>query len=199
MYFLEVLQTICILSIVFYDSVIYNTSMTDNNYLKNLLGACATTIASNIEMEVAELDGRSLSHEAALVAINNHPNDGIEMLSKVLGLTHSGSVRLVNNLVHDGFVDRHRSKIDARAVVLCVTDAGRDRANKILLAREKITSSILDILGENEKETIVPILEKILSSMTDNVVEARRICRFCDEGVCRKAGCPVEIATIIKA
>ena len=199
MYISGVLQAICFLSIVFYDSVIYNTAMTDNNYLKNLLGAFTTTIASNIEMEVAELDGRSLSHEAALVAINNHPNDGIEMLSKVLGLTHSGSVRLVNNLVHDGFVDRHRSKIDARAVVLCVTDAGRARANKILLAREKITSSVLDVLGENEKETIVPILETILSAMTGNVVEARRICRFCDEGVCRKAGCPVEIATTTKA
>ncbi|MGF1900182.1 MarR family winged helix-turn-helix transcriptional regulator [Aliivibrio sifiae] len=172
--------------------------MIDDNYLKNLLGAFATTIASNIEMEVADLDGRSLSHEAALVAINNHPNDGIEMLSKVLGLTHSGSVRLVNNLVHDGLVERHRSKIDARAVVLCVTNLGRDRANKILLAREKITSGVLDKLGEREKETIVPILESILSTMTDSVIKARRICRFCDEGACRKKGCPVEAKTIEK-
>ena len=172
--------------------------MTEDNYLKNLLGVFATTVASNIEMEVAELDGRSLSHEAALVAINNHPNDGIEMLSKVLGLTHSGTVRLINNLVHDGLVDRHQSKIDARAVVLCVTDAGRERANKILLAREKITNSIIDTLSENRKKMIVPILEAILSAMTGNIVEARRICRFCDEGVCRKAGCPVEIAITTK-
>ncbi|ELY1973000.1 winged helix-turn-helix transcriptional regulator [Aeromonas salmonicida] len=173
----------------------YHTAMIDDNYLKNLLGAFATTIASNIEMEIAELNGRSLSYEAALVAINNHPNDGIDMLSKVLGLTHSGAVRLVNNLVHDGFVDRHQSKIDARAVVLCVTNTGRERANKILLAREKITSNVLDILNENEKERITPILEIILSAMTGNIIEARRICRFCDEGVCRKTGCPVEIST----
>lgn len=172
--------------------------MIDDDYLKNLLGAFATTIASNIEREVADLDGRSLSHEAALVAINNHPNDGIEMLSKVLGLTHSGSVRLVNNLVHDGFVERHRSQVDARAVVLSVTEEGQSRANKILLAREKITSKMLSTLSQQQKETITPILGHLLSAMTDNAVAARRICRFCDEGVCRKIGCPVEAAVIQK-
>lgn len=182
------------LSMVFYDSVTYNHFMNHDNYLKNLLGTFATTVASSIETEVAELGGRSLSHEAALVAIHNHPGDGIEMLSKVLGITHSGAVRLVNTLEEEGLVERQRSEEDARAVILRVTAKGGNRANKVLDARERVTSQILSSLNTRQRKAMVPALESVLTAMTQDVVGARRICRFCDEGVCRAVGCPVENA-----
>lgn len=182
------------LSIVFYDSVIYSFSMDNDNYLNNLLGAFATTVASSIENEVAELGGRSLSHEAALIAIRNHSNDGIEMLSKVLDITHSGAVRLVNTLETEGFIERQRSDKDARAVVLRTTSTGRSRAKKVLQARERVTKRLLSSLSRSQKEAIVPVLEAVLTSVTKSIPGARRICRFCDEGVCRSIGCPVELA-----
>ena len=168
--------------------------MNYDNYLKNLLGVFATTVASNIESEVAELGGRSLSHESALVTIRNHPNDGIDVLSKVLGITHSGAARLVDTLVRENLVERQRSDNDARAVVLRVTAKGRNRANKVLAARDQVTSQILGTLNAKQKKSIVPALETMLSAMTQDFAGARRICRFCDEGVCRSNGCPVEMA-----
>ena len=72
--------------------------MKNEKYISNLIGTFATSVSNDIEKQIAELGGRSLSHEAALVTIYNHPNETIDVLSKVLGLTHSGAVRLINTL-----------------------------------------------------------------------------------------------------
>ncbi|WP_215607638.1 MarR family winged helix-turn-helix transcriptional regulator [Leptothoe spongobia] len=120
--------------------------MSNNDYLANLLGAFATTVSTRIEDEIAELGGRNLNHEAALVAICNHPNDSIDVLSKVLGISHSGAVRLINTLEKEELVERHRSEDDARAVVLRVTAKGQKRADNVLHAREQITSQMLNSL-----------------------------------------------------
>ena len=170
--------------------------MKDENYVKNLLGALGTNIASGIESEVAALGSRSLSHESALVAIRNHPDNGIDVLSKVLGLTHSGTVRLINTLEGEGLVERKRSGDDARAVVLRVTPKGRSRANTVLQAREHVTAHIFQSLNEKQKKAIVPALESMLSAMTQDISGARRICRLCDESICRAVGCPVEGAVV---
>ena len=38
------------------------------------------------------------------------------------------------------------------------------------------------------------MLEKVLGSFTEGQQGARRLCRMCNEQVCRPQGCPVEIA-----
>ena len=169
--------------------------MKNDKYMTNLLGAFATTVSTQIEQSVAELGGRSLSHEAALVAIYNHPNNSIDMLSKVLGLTHSGAVRLINTLEKEKLVERHRSNEDARAVVLRVTIKGKARAYSVLQAREKITTQIVKTLTVKQKTALEPVLEAMLGALTNGQEGARRICRMCNEEVCRIQGCPVERAT----
>lgn len=168
--------------------------MNNETYLMNLLGAFASTVSVRIEQQVAELGGRSLSHEVALVAIRNHPNDTIDILSKVLGLTHSGAVRLINTLVDEGLVERHRSSKDARAAVICVTPEGEKRADSVLQAREQVTAQIIGSLTAEQQQHLVPVFETVLGGLTSDQVGARRICRMCDESVCRPGGCPVEQA-----
>lgn len=167
-----------------------------NDYLENIVGAFATALMSNIENEVSNLGGRSLSHESALVAIYNHPGEGIDKLSKVLNLTHSGAVRLVGTLTSEGLLIRRQNPNDARAVVLCVTSKGHERAEKILKARSNTISRALTSFSDQQKEALLPIMELALSSITENKTEARRICRLCNEGVCRARGCPVEGAVL---
>jgi MarR family transcriptional repressor of emrRAB len=166
--------------------------MKDEKYISNLIGAFATTISSEIEKSIAELDGRSLSHEIALVAIYNHPNETISTLSKVLAITHSGAVRLINTLENEGLVERYKSEQDARSVVLHVSDKGKERAQSVLFSREKVTSNLLKNFNEAQRRDFLNLLEIAMSNLTDKQIEARRICRLCDEGICRKLGCPVE-------
>lgn len=166
--------------------------MKNDDYMKNLIGVFATAVASRIEQGIAKLSGHSLSHEAALVAIRNHPNESIGMLSNVLGLTHSGAVRLINTLEDEKLVQRYKSANDARTVVLRVTTKGLKRADSVLQAREQVTTQILNTLTVEQKSALTPALEAILGVLTDDKKGARRICRMCNEGVCRPQGCPVE-------
>ncbi len=167
---------------------------TEDDYLKNLLGAFSTAIASGIEEELNELGSRSVSHEAALVAICNHPGEGIDKLSSILNLTHSGAVRVVDALEKDKLIQRQPSPVDGRAVVLRATKKGKRRCDDVLDARGKVLTHSIDSLTAPQKKAIVPALEKVLSSMTCDQATARKICRLCDEGVCRSVGCPVEKA-----
>lgn len=168
--------------------------MKNDDYMANLLGVFTTTVSSRIEQGIAKLGGRSLSHETALIAISNHPNESIDMLSKVLGLTHSGAVRLTNTLEDEKLVQRHKSGDDARTVVLRVTTKGRKRADDVLQTREKVTAQILNTLTDEQKAALTPVLEVALGALTDDKKGARRICRMCNEKVCCPQGCPVESA-----
>ncbi len=59
------------------------------------------------------------SAPAALAALHEFLDGGsVTRLSSVLGLTHSGTVRLVDRLELEGLVERIGAK-DARAVSLC--------------------------------------------------------------------------------
>ena len=169
-------------------------AMKDEKYLSNLVGAFATSVASGIEQRISELGARSLSAEVALVAIYNHPDETIDVLSKVLAITHSGVVRLINTLELEGLVERLKSIRDGRAVVLRVTQSGRERVKVILKARESATTKFLDNFDSEQKKNLLVLLEIAMGKVTDDQLQARRVCRLCNEGVCRQQGCPVELA-----
>ena len=166
--------------------------MKDKIYISNLVGAFATMASNEIEKEISDLGGRSLSHETALVVIHNHPNETIDILSRVLSLTHSGAVRLINTLESEGFVQRHKSAKDARSVVLSVTSAGRARVQSILNSREKITLKLLESFDEIQQQNFLNLLEIAMGNLTSEKIKALQICKLCNEGACRKQGCPVE-------
>lgn len=168
--------------------------MKNEKYISNLISTFATFVSNDIEKQIAELGGRSLSHESALVTIYNHPNETIDVLSKVLGLTHSGAVRLINTLEKEELVERRKSVKDARSVVLYVTDKGSKRVKRVLNSRETATSKILNSFNDEQKQSFLSLIELALSSLTSEQIEARKICKLCNEGVCRKRGCPVENA-----
>ncbi|GGF47516.1 hypothetical protein GCM10011611_62440 [Aliidongia dinghuensis] len=65
-----------------------------------------------------------------------------------------------------------------RAVALWLRSAGLAHARAIMKARTSLTE----------------VLEPVLASLARSETDARSICRFCDEGVCRPQGCPVEQA-----
>lgn len=168
------------------------SSMKNDKYISNLIGAFATSVTSGIEQQISSLGGCSLNHESALVVIDNHPNETIDVLSKVLRLTHSGAVRLINTLEEQGLVERHRSVHDARSVVLCVTPDGSKRVKQILNNREIVTSKLLENFNDEQKQNLLDLLEIAMGGLTHEQSKARQICKLCDEGVCRKLGCPVE-------
>ena len=74
----------------------------------NRLGALAVRLADRIEVAVTAEGARSLSAATALSAIERFFVDGpsIDALGRVLGLTSSGAVRLVDGLEGQGLATR---------------------------------------------------------------------------------------------
>lgn len=160
--------------------------------MANLLGAFALA-ASDRLLEATSAVGESPSVDAALVALRNHPGESIRTLQSVLGLTHSGTVRLLDGLEAAELVERRRGmEGDARAVAVWPTAKGKKRAEALLMARTKALEEILEGVDDSSRTVLEQALRQMLDNLTNGPPSARRICRFCEERVCRPAGCPVE-------
>jgi DNA-binding MarR family transcriptional regulator len=145
-----------------------------------------------IEKAVSQAAQLRANDVAALTTLLVHRNASIDELSDIMGLTHSGAVRLVDRLEAGSLLTRGEAQ-DGRAVALSLTGKGRRRAGLALEARSRVMAHYLDALDSREREQLMELLEKLLFSLPldrDSVVQ---VCRLCDYAPCQpvRAGCPV--------
>jgi DNA-binding MarR family transcriptional regulator len=150
----------------------------------NLLAALAVAIGD--ELHQPDL---SSSAVAALLTVAQWEPMGAQELAAVIGLTQSATVRLVDELAVAGLV-RRLDKV-GRAVPLALTAAGRRRARALQARRLAVVERALASLGRDERAGIGKALPRLLAALTGGRAAARRICRFCDHGVCGEGKCPV--------
>ncbi len=93
-----------------HDSLMDNMS---DPRLENVLGSVAVAITGAVQAAVDEAAGHSAAGPAALTALRIHRGCSVDRLAGVLGLTHSGTVRLVDRLEDDGLLRRGQGQ-DAR-------------------------------------------------------------------------------------
>ena len=159
----------------------------------NLLGAMSLVVADQAEDATAEAAGRSDSAAAALSALLHFlDRPSIDRLRQVLGLTSSGTVRLVDRLAESGYV-RRESGVDGRSTSIVLTEAGQAAAARVSRARADVLERSLSVLAPAERATFECLAGKVLVGMMRGPGATRWICRLCDIGVCRAAvgGCPV--------
>ncbi|RMI33430.1 MarR family transcriptional regulator [Nocardia stercoris] len=147
------------------------------------------------------------SAPAALTALHEFLDGGsVTQLSSVLGLTHSGTVRLVDRLAVEGLVERVGAQ-DGRAVSVVLTESGRGMAERILRARETSLTNALSALSADQIDTLAAALDAMLTTVTHARAEERAVgtrarpqpwlCRLCDFAACGRSegNCPVNNAT----
>ena len=172
----------------------------------NVLGALSLVVADRMNAAVEAIATLGPSAPAALAAMHGFLDGGsVTQLSSVLGLTHSGTVRLVDRLAAEGLVERVGAR-DGRAVSLVLTRRGRRAAARILQAREKSLASALSALSSDEVDLLAAVLDTMLTTVTLTRAEERSartsdrpqpwLCRLCDVAACgRSEGtCPVNNA-----
>ncbi|SGZ15111.1 hypothetical protein [Moritella viscosa] len=76
--------------------------------------------------------------------------------------------------------------------MLSVTSAGSIRVQSIFNSREKVTLQFLKNFDEIQKQDFLNLLEIAMGNLTSEKIKALQICKLCNEGVCRKQGCPIE-------
>jgi DNA-binding MarR family transcriptional regulator len=159
----------------------------------NVFGALALVVADQLNDAVAEAAGRSDSAPAALAALHHFlDRPSVDLLRQVLGLTSSGTVRLLDRLAESGLVERGPGA-DGRTTAVTLTDAGRAAAEQVCAARAAVLDRALTGLSPAERADFTRLAGKALVGMMRGPGAVRWICRLCDTGICRGApgGCPV--------
>ena len=140
-------------------------------------------------------DGNVLGALSAL----EHFADGcsVDRLRRVLGLTSSGTVRLVDRLVAAGEV-RRREGPDGRTTSIELTAAGRRAARRVTAARGGVLEDALGDLSPAERADLGRLAARVLENVVRRKLareageSTRWICRLCDMHACGRADgrCP---------
>ncbi len=158
----------------------------------NLLGALGVAVTDRIRESVDAAGEHGGQAGAALTTIGILPGLSIGKLAEVLGLTHPGTVRLVERLVADDLVEKTPSAEDGRTMALKLTPLGRQRRRDILNQRQRRLQSMLEALSGAERRQFDGLLRKILGHLPLSRRQAHAVCRYCDAGPCFRSGCPVD-------
>jgi DNA-binding MarR family transcriptional regulator len=159
----------------------------------NLLGALSLAVTDRTSAAVGGAAGQSESAAVALSALHHFLDDPpVDLLRQVLGLTPSGTVRLVDRLQDAGYVTRREGR-DGRSVSLRLTASGRRAAERVSRARGEVLEDALSGLAPAERQAFDKVVSRVLVGLIRGPGATRWMCRLCDTTACgRKDGrCPV--------
>jgi DNA-binding MarR family transcriptional regulator len=162
----------------------------------NLLGALALALADQMRAAAEQRTGQGGETPAALATVGHEPGLSLDMLRRILGITHSGGVRLVDRLEKEGLIER-RSGMDGRTLALHLTDEGSKLRRELIGVRTKPLEAALSKLPPQDVQALDCILEKLLYELCQSELQAYSICRLCDDAACEN--CPIERACVTTA
>lgn len=165
--------------------------MPDERRTANLLGAAVLGLFDELRSVVERQTGRSGESPAALVVLGHQPGLSNDALSRLLGLTHTGSVRLVDRLVADGLVERRASTVDRRGVALFLTPSGETARREVLEKRGALMTSLIGKLAPDDQRQLAALLAQLLQGTARDDTHKLRICRLCDGEAC--GNCPIHV------
>jgi MarR family transcriptional regulator, negative regulator of the multidrug operon emrRAB len=173
-----------------------------NLRLDNLLASLSLNLAEEGQQALERASGLTGTATTALLALEEFLDGAhVGRLAAVLGLTHSGAVRLVTQLERDGLAERHEGA-DRRRVEVRLTTKGRNRSRHARAARDEVISRASSGLTVDEGHTLEALLDKLVSARVARRVERRQAeeigawwCRTCDFTACgRPEGrCPAQL------
>jgi DNA-binding MarR family transcriptional regulator len=174
--------------------------MTSGDGTANLLGAFALALNDRATAAAAAAAGQSLSAAAALSALHQFlDRPTIDHLRRVLGLTPSGAVRLVDRLTEAGLVTRGPGD-DKRTRSVALTPAGRAAAVMVAQARAATLDEALDGLSPADREALHGLMGRVMGGVVRAKEGGAWICRLCDLSACGRAEgrCPTANAAAEK-
>ncbi len=161
--------------------------------IANLLGALSLAVMDRIEQGARDIIGHAGETPAALIVIGYGPGMTNDKLRRILGLSHSGTVRLVDRLVSDRLVERRPGK-DGREVALHLTAKGAASRKDLLTSRISAVASFVDVLSPSERKRLGELIRDVLARQDTSEMDRFTICRMCDNGVCSNCPLPTTVS-----
>lgn len=157
--------------------------------LINVFGALAQAVSDRVRIAIAEAFTAGGETAAALIAIGHEPGMSIDQISRILRLSHAGTVRVVERLDDQGFVGKSQSQTDRRVARITLTRRGHAERTKLLSLRNAAVAGFLVRISADERVVLERIADTILTSLLNDPQSALSTCRFCDQARC--LGCPM--------
>ena len=94
-----------------------------------------------------------------------YENDGMPQakLAEKVGIRPQSLTRTLADLEQNGYIRRQRSEKDSRAVVVYITDDGREYYKKIRASREQRAEKLFSCLSEEEKDILADLLQRVIA------------------------------------
>ena len=157
-------------------------------HTSNVVAAWALTAHARLRegMRTIGLDDREL---AALTLVATHDSCSVEWLRVRVGLTQSGTVRLVDRLSDRGLLRRGSST--GRGVPLHLTAHGERLLQQWHEKRESAVASLLAGLPTGQRPALVQAMATALLAEERDRSQADATCRTCTWPAC-EPDCPVD-------
>jgi DNA-binding MarR family transcriptional regulator len=159
----------------------------------NLLGALALAISDRLRATVTNASKLAESDAVALSALHQFlESPRVDLLAQVLGLTSSGTVRLIDRLEEAGLA-RRATAADGRVTSVALTATGRRRAQAVARARIELMEQALGALTPAERRQFGEVAGKVLAHLIRPPGATRWTCRLCGVAECGRPDgrCPV--------
>jgi MarR family transcriptional regulator, negative regulator of the multidrug operon emrRAB len=108
----------------------------------------------------------------------------IDQLSRILRLSHAGTVRLVDRLVERNLVEKRPSALDRRIMSLALTTDSWQQRDKLLALRRAVLTVLLNQVAPEDLAALEHVAETIAAALPEDALSALTTCRFCDERRC---------------
>lgn len=157
---------------------------------RNIFGALALMVSDDIVRATSSQAPEAGPAASALALLAHKPGLSIGMLAVGVGLSHAGTVRLVDRLVTEGLIERRQHSTDGRTRSLYLTPAGKVASDEVLASRDQVIAEGLSILSSDELKILCDIAERVLRNRLEDLEHSYRICRLCCYEGC--TNCPID-------
>lgn len=109
----------------------------------------------------------SMARERLLRMIGEEEGISQKQLAHLFGIRPQSLSELLGKLEKDGYIARHQNENDKREILVYLTDQGRIRSEEVEKERSDRMEQMFSALTEEEKETLITLLNKLLPETDD--------------------------------
>src|ERR1700743_2823226 len=156
----------------------------------NMLAAFAGEVSERVADVLKSHPNQTDSAPAALNIMSFWEGITNAELARALKLSHTATVRLVDKLEAQGFVETRKGE-DKRATHLYLTPAGAEAVRPALVARCAAVEGYLEVLTAAEQKQFAALLEKLMRPLGTDGFAVSHFCRLCEFTACPGDTCPM--------
>ena len=109
--------------------------------------------------------GLSFTQYRVIKALSHNPQVGASDLARHLEYDPGALTRLLDKMQERGYLQRHTSPEDRRAVEISLTDAGRGLVRPLREISDQVTAFAMSELTDNERTTLIDLLKRVHATL----------------------------------